>query len=272
MDTLSFKLAALRLAPLQAVSWGHPETSGLPSVDCYLSADLMEPPQAERHYSERLVRLPNLGCWFEERPAVPEMPQPAGYGIDGSVPLLVCPGVPYKYAPQHDWVFPEIAARLGACRFVFFAFGAEGPWRRLRERLVAAFKRRGLAFDDYVSVLPWQSNAAFLGWLSRADVFLDTIGFSGFNTASQAIQCGLPVVTREGRFLRGRLASGPLKRIGLDELVVPSEEAYVDLAVRLVEDAAYSEAVEARIEAGRPRLFGDLAPIRALEAFLLQPG
>jgi protein O-GlcNAc transferase len=260
----------VRLARLQAVSWGHPETSGLPTIDCYLSADLMEPPGAEQHYSERLVRLPNLGCCFEERPVAEEPPQPERWGIDPSVPLLVCPGVPYKYAPQHDWVFPEIAARLGECRFVFFAFGAEGPWRRLRARLVAAFERRGLAFDDYVSVLPWQTNAAFLGWLSRADVFLDTIGFSGFNTASQAIQCGLPVVTREGRFLRGRLASGPLKRIGLEELVVPTEEAYVELAVRLVEDGDYSEAVEARIDAGRPRLFNDLAPIRALEAFLLE--
>ncbi|MGQ0653373.1 MAG: tetratricopeptide repeat protein, partial [Betaproteobacteria bacterium] len=62
MDTPGFRLASLRLAPLQAVSWGHPETSGLPTVDCYLSAELMEPPDAERHYSERLVRLPNLGC------------------------------------------------------------------------------------------------------------------------------------------------------------------------------------------------------------------
>lgn len=35
---------------------------------------------------------------------------------------------------------------------------------------------------------------------------LDILRFSGYNTAVQAIECGLPRVTREGRFLRGRLA------------------------------------------------------------------
>src|SRR6185503_2599429 len=33
MDPTTARLAALRLAPLQAASWGHPETSGLPTID-----------------------------------------------------------------------------------------------------------------------------------------------------------------------------------------------------------------------------------------------
>ena len=35
-----------------------------------------------------------------------------------------------------------------------------------------------------------------------------TLGFSGFNTVMQAVECGLPVVTLRGEFLRGRLGSG----------------------------------------------------------------
>src|SRR5581483_5321080 len=34
LDPLSLKLASLRLAPLQAASWGHPMTTGLPTIDC----------------------------------------------------------------------------------------------------------------------------------------------------------------------------------------------------------------------------------------------
>ena len=55
-------------------------------------------------------------------------------------------------------------------------------------------------------------------------MYLDSIGFSGFNTALQAVECGLPIVTREGRFMRGRLASGILKRMGLQDLVAADEE------------------------------------------------
>jgi hypothetical protein len=96
-----------------------------------------------------------------------------------------------------------------------------------------------------------------------------TIGFSGFNTAMQAVQCGLPMVTREGRFMRGRFASGILRRMGLSELVAGSEEDYVALTVKLVQDAAYRHSVRTRLEASRPVLFEDLAPIGALEDFLL---
>ena len=195
---------------------------------------------------------------------------PERAGIDPQQPLLVCPGVPFKYAPQHDWIFPEIARRLGRCRFIFFAHWNRILSDRLARRLQAAFTARGLSYERFVTTIPWQTPAGFLGWLRCADVFLDTIGFSGFNTALQAVESGLPVVTREGRFLRGRLASGILKRLGLHELVVPTEQAYVDLAVRLAEDSVHRQAVAARIAGSRAALYQDRTPVRALEDFLVR--
>jgi hypothetical protein len=119
-------------------------------------------------------------------------------------------------------------------------------------------------------MIPWQKTEAFYGLMQVSDVFLDTIGFSGFNTAIQAIECGLPIVTREGLFLRGRLASGILRRMGMTELIANNEEEYINLAVRLVEDRAYREAMKEKIIASRLILFDDLTPIRALEQFLIE--
>jgi tetratricopeptide (TPR) repeat protein len=65
MDPMSCRLACLRLAPSQAASWGHPETSGIPTIDYFLSSDLMEPVDADQFYTERLVRLPNLSFSYE---------------------------------------------------------------------------------------------------------------------------------------------------------------------------------------------------------------
>jgi predicted O-linked N-acetylglucosamine transferase (SPINDLY family) len=95
------------------------------------------------------------------------------------------------------------------------------------------------------------------------------MGFSGFNTALQAVECSLPIVTREGRFLRGRLASGILRRMGMPELVAKTEEEYVDLAVKLGLDAGFRRLVRERIESARHVLFHDLVPVRALEKFLI---
>jgi len=176
--------------------------------------------------------------------------------------VLLCPGTPFKYAPQHDALLVEIAQRVPRARLVFFRGNVLAD--RLRERLRGA----GLNFDRQVAFIPWQSGAGFRALLERADLCLDTIGFSGFNTALQAVEGGLPVVTREGRFLRGRLASGILKHIGLAELVAPTDGDYVELAVTLASDKARRDALKARIVAGRAKLYDDPAPGAALLEFL----
>ena len=270
MDPMSLKLASLRLAPVQAASWGHPETTGLPTIDAYLSAQDLEPAEAQRHYTERLVALPNLGCYLQPERVDPAAVDLASLGIEDDLPLLLCPGTPFKYAPEHDPALGEIARRLGRCRLVFFEHRTRTLSEKLRARLAAAFGAAGVDFDSHVRFIPWQTREGFFGLMGRADVFLDTIGFSGFNTALQAVQCGLPIVTREGRFLRGRLASGILKRIGLKELVSADDAQYVALAVRLVQDRAWCEQIHRRIVAGRPLLYEDTAPVRALESFLAQ--
>jgi predicted O-linked N-acetylglucosamine transferase (SPINDLY family) len=80
----------------------------------------------------------------------------------------------------------------------------------------------------------------------------------------------LPIVTCDGRFMRGRLASGILKRMGLPELIAPSGQDYVALAVRLARDTDYRQHVRGRIVESRHVLFDDMAPVRALEAFLAE--
>src|SRR3546814_8369575 len=57
MNAFSYFLAFARLAPVQCVTWGHPDTTGIPALDYFISNDLAEPEDAESHYSERLVRL-----------------------------------------------------------------------------------------------------------------------------------------------------------------------------------------------------------------------
>ena len=269
MDATCAKLASLRLAPVQVTSWGQPMTSGLPDIDYYLSAELFEPPNAADHYREKLIRLPNLGTWYEPLSPPDAQPRWEALDVDHTIPCLICAGTPYKYVPQHDHVLVEIARRLGRCQFLFFVDMAPHLSRQVEERLHLAFRRGGLDPVRYLKLLPRQTRPAFFGLMRTCDVYLDTIGFSGFNSVSQAVECDLPVVTVEGKFLRGRLGAGVLRRIGMDELVAPDSATYVETAVRLCEDAAYGIDVRRRMAAQRSILFRDLAPLRALEDFLV---
>ena len=268
MDPLTLKLASMRLAPVQIASWGHPETTGLPTIDHFISAEDLEPEQANENYTEQLSLLPHLGCCYPSRRIEPVSPDLSRLGIDAPVSILVCPGTPFKYAPRHDRVFAEIASRLDSCRFVFFTYRVPELSDKLRHRLRAVFASHGLDAEKFIAFIPWQTPAEFRGLMGRAHVFLDSIGFSGFNTAMEAVECALPIVTREGRFMRGRFASGILKRMGMHELVAKTEEDYVDLAVRICRDAEYRIHLRQQIEAKRGILFDDPAPIRALEDFL----
>jgi predicted O-linked N-acetylglucosamine transferase (SPINDLY family) len=64
MEKTIFQIAALRLAPIQCMAWGHPVTSGLPTIDYYLSSELIEPENAQDHYTEKLIRLANIGVAY----------------------------------------------------------------------------------------------------------------------------------------------------------------------------------------------------------------
>jgi predicted O-linked N-acetylglucosamine transferase (SPINDLY family) len=275
MDALTPKLAALRLAPVQAASWGHPETTGLPTIDHYLSAERFESAQAAAHYSEALVRLPGLGCCVEPAAVLPAAQAAdvdlATLGVAPGATLFVCGGTPFKYAPEHDDALVRIAQALPSAQFLFFSNAQAAPLSaRLMGRLHAAFAQAGLDPRAHLVLAPWLDRARFFGVLAQARVFLDTIGFSGFNTVMQAIECGLPVVTQRGEFLRGRLGSGLLEHLGLGDLVTEGDDAYVALALRLARDPQAHAAVRERLAAARPRMYGDREPIRALEREMLR--
>jgi protein O-GlcNAc transferase len=270
MNETTLVLASLRLARRQFAAWGHPETSGLPTIDYYLSAELFEPPDAQDHYTERLVRLPNLGVHCRPYAMTPTPVDFTALGIPHDRPVLICPGVPFKYRPQDDWIFVQIARHLERCTFVFFNHEKGALSQMLQARICAAFGEAHLDAAQYLVSIPWQPRPAFFGLLRQADVYLDTIGFSGFNTLMQAVECRLPCVAYEGRFLRGRLGSGILRRLGLTEWVAADREGYVDRAVQLAAGAAHRSQVRDRMRLAEDALYEDVSAVKALSELLLQ--
>jgi predicted O-linked N-acetylglucosamine transferase (SPINDLY family) len=237
-------------------------------MDLYLSAQALEPPQGPAHYTERLVALPNLGVCVQALRPVAVAPDLAQLGLPLDEPLLLCPGMPFKYTPHGDAVLAAIAARLqarGGGRLVFFRSRRPAMSAQLERRMRAAFAQAGVDYERTVAWIPLLDRGRFYGLMQRATAMLDTIGFSGFNTALQALECDLPVVAFEGEFMRGRLASGPLRLLGLDELVAGTPAQYAEIALRLVEDDAWRTRLKQEIAQRRHALFDDRAPVRALE-------
>ncbi|MCB1425263.1 MAG: tetratricopeptide repeat protein [Zhengella sp.] len=266
MDQKTLQLASLRLAPAQVACWGHPETTGLPTIDAYLSAELFEDGDADAHYREHLVRLPNLGAVIEPS-AIGAVPVDlAGLGETGGRPVFVCPGAAFKYQPEYDHIYPDIVERLGDAAFFFFSMQRKWMSDRFEARLRTTFSARGHEFDAHCHMLGWQPPERFRGILKAADACLDTIGFSGFNTALHAVEAGTPYVAFEGTFMRGRLGSAVMQRMGIDALVARNTAEFTAIAARLAGDLEFAAAMRRDIERERARLYADRSVASALNA------
>jgi predicted O-linked N-acetylglucosamine transferase (SPINDLY family) len=264
IDPLTFAIAGLRLAPVQCVPWGHPLTSGIPTIDYFLSSELMEPENAQEHYSETLIRLPNLGVAYPKLDIPPLTKTRVDFGLRDDAVVYFCCQAPYKYLPQYDFIFVEIAKRVPQAQFVFVR--AE----LLKQRFHEAFAAVGMNSEDYCVFLPFLNHQDYLILNKLSDVFLDTFVFSGGNTSLAAIACDLPMVTCPGQFMRGRMSYAMLKMLGLGELIAKNESEYIEIATRLGLDSNWRSQIREYLRKHHDLVFEEKACVIGLEAFYQQ--
>jgi CRISPR-associated protein Csy1 len=268
MHAETYTLASLRLASVQCAGWGHPDTPGHPSIDWFISCADMEPPEGPSHYSERLATLPGLGTHYA-RPSGEERATRADFGLPEERTLYLMPQSLFKIHPDNDERLAEVLARDANGLLVCFAAGQDALTERFAARLAGPFERRGLQVEDRVRfVVPGIAHGAYLALNRLCDVMLDTLHWSGGNTSLDALSAGLPVVTQRGRFMRGRQSGAMLEALGVPELVVADEAAWIETSVRLGRDRDFRMNVSERIAANAGVLFGRDEPVRALEDFL----
>lgn len=231
IDTRLLPIAALPLARQQWMGWGHPVTSGLPTVSHYLSVAAMEAPEAPDHYRESLLLLPGIGTDYRAPEPITPMPRAALGLPDG--PLFVCPQSPFKIHPDQDTLLVSALAATPSSRLLLFASERPAALAKLRARLDAHLSQHGID-PARVIVHPMTTRSRFLQLLSACDVMLDTRHWSGGNTALDALFVGLPIVAIESAFMRGRQSAAMLRFAGLDAAIAGSAEAYGTLARTLL--------------------------------------
>lgn len=259
-------LAALRMAPRQAMAWGHPSTFGLEAIDAFIGCAAMEPPDAQRHYHERLLLLPGAGTAWQSPPPAVAMPR-AALGLPaGRIYLL--PQQPYKVHPDTDAALSMIAALDAEACIVLFEGERPGATRALRARLSAALAARGADPGRQLAFLPLVDRGRFLATCAAADVMVDTHHWSGGNTTLDCLHAGLPVVTVPGALMRGRQSAALLQALGIDDLVVADAASQARQAVTIAADPALRATLRGRIHADLPSLVEGESALAALRGHL----
>ncbi len=267
MHADSFALGSLRLAPVQCAGWGHPTTTGLPSIDWFLSCESMEPEAAQACYRERLALLPGLGTNYA-RPAGETGGERADFSLPADRHLYLVPQSVFKIHPDNDGLIADVLAADPAGIAVFFAAGAPAHVEAFAKRIAPALAVRGLSVERNLLFLPFLTHGEYLRVNRLCDVMLDTLHWSGGNTSLDAIAMGLPVVTLPGGLMRGRQSAGMLRILGLEELVARDESDYVRIAVGVASDRDRRESISRRMGEGSVALFDQQGPVEAFADFL----
>ncbi len=263
MHAITYFLAFSRLAPVQCVTWGHPDTTGIPNVDFFLSCADLESERSDEHYTERLLRLPNLNFYYD-RPPVPEpLKQRKDFGLDPDSNLYLCPQSLFKIHPEFDQIMADILRRDPDGRIVFIAGHSPLYTEVLQQRL------RGAIGSDAgrVQFVPPMSQIDYINLAAISDVALDPLHFSGGRSTAEILATGTPIVTLPDEFMRSRVTMGCYKRIGVTELVATDKKNYADIAVDLAVDKKKQSEVRVSLLDSAARLYDNRDTVTQLEEF-----
>jgi predicted O-linked N-acetylglucosamine transferase (SPINDLY family) len=240
-------LFALRAAPLQVGYLGYPATSGSDCID-YLVADLtLIPREEQRHYSEKIVYLPDSYQANESARSISDTKfTRAEFGLPSAGFVFCCFNNCYKIVPACFDAWMRILTRVPDSVLWLSDLNpcAKNNLRREAER-------RGVSAERLVFAQRMPSSPDHLARHRLANLFLDTLPYNAHTTASDALWAGLPVLTRTGESFAARVAASLLNDIGLPELVTSTQEQYETTAIELASNPGRLAEIKDRLHRNR---------------------
>lgn len=256
-------IAGYRPAPLAMHYLGYPGSTGMISIDYFITDPVSSPAGAESQFTEALIRLPHT------------------YQINDRKRPLATAALPRHtyHLPEQGFVFCDFNNAYKITPDMFAAWmrllkAVDGSvlWLQQTRPEVAAnlhqeAKKHGIDPARLVMAPPIAVNQHLMRY-RYVDLFLDTFPVCGHTTASDALWCGVPVVTMAGEQFITRVAASLLHAVGLPELVANTLEEYEALALALARDKERLAGLKKHLENGRMTfpLFDTVATTRAIEA------
>lgn len=265
MDVDGYFLALARLAHVQCVMGGHPDTTGIRNMDYFISSELAEVEEADAHYSEKLLRLP-ISTFYFRRPQLPQSAfghkkGRAEFGLPPTGRLYLCPSVQQKLHPDFDDAIARILELDPQGHVVLFRDPQYTAWtgrteRRLDRTIPAELRQR-------VLMIPWvHSPVDFANVNALADVILDPFHFGLGSTGMTTYTVAVPTITKPSGFLRGRTGLFFSRLLDLPECITGSTEEFAQRAVAVASNRDLREELGRRILRNNSVLYDNPQPIR----------
>ncbi|MDN7915836.1 O-linked N-acetylglucosamine transferase family protein [Burkholderia cepacia] len=220
---------ARKPAPLQASWIGYPGTTGMSTIDYYLSDSIVTPAgELDDQFVEKIVRMPALA------PYAPPVNCPPVNGLPALHNGYVTYGSFNRLNKLREDVIALWAAVLRAKPDSKMVIGAIEQDRD-RDTIAGWFAAEGID-PARLTFQPRATIPVYLQQHHRVDICLDTFPYAGSTTTLNALWMGVPTVTLAGMSIPTRGSASWLKRVDLEAFIAHDKDEFVRKAIALADD------------------------------------
>ncbi|RQM13688.1 hypothetical protein DD237_003203 [Peronospora effusa] len=270
MDKTTYFVSLARLAPVQAVWWGNADTSGVPTMDNYLTSEF-EHSSVNSHYSEVVYCFKGTGI-YHRLPILPKNTSNRDKIRRGIEERFDIPADFHFYLaiesiihihPDFDVAVAEILDKDKKAHFFLLSTSSRKAWKT---QLQARMESAGVIADRlHFLVDVDQKQEPKL--MQAADAVLSSLHLTRPRASLQAFAAGAPVVTFPNELWASRITYGFYQQMGINDLIATSLDEYVALAIKLATNAAFHEKMVQLIQQNRSKLSEDKQAVKEWEQF-----
>tara|TARA_B100000902_G_scaffold5351_1_gene6995 strand:+ start:571 stop:2304 length:1734 start_codon:yes stop_codon:yes gene_type:complete len=225
---------------------GYPGTSGSDDYDYIVTDRTVTPEDQQQFYAEKFLYMPryyqiNDGKRkFDELKATKEE-----CGLPKNSIILACFNQSYKIERTMFDCWLDILKDLPKSVLWILNDNQKNKINLLKYAQENGIEEERVIFAERVS------RDEHIKRLGLADIMLDTRFYNGHTTTTDAIQCGIPVVTLCGKHFASRVTMSLLKALDLEELTAKNIDEYKNTVIKLAKDKKYKLKVKEKLTSGK---------------------
>ncbi|PIQ23159.1 hypothetical protein COW36_19345 [bacterium (Candidatus Blackallbacteria) CG17_big_fil_post_rev_8_21_14_2_50_48_46] len=240
-DLNSVLLAHYRLAPRQGVLNGFPTTSGIASLDFYLSSEWLEPPNAQADYSEPLFALEGLP--YPLRKPFSQLLPRSVFQLPETRNFYLCPVSAVGLHPDYDQVLAQLLAGDPKAEILVLSH----PYAILNQRLRSRWEKTIAEGKERLQLLPPLSSHELMSLAQHVDLILDPYYFGLGAQVFSFLPLGTPILTLPGQSQRSRYAQAALQIFAETHSIAQTEAEYLAIAKNLAEAKPDKVKIQAQL-------------------------
>ncbi len=223
------EVLGMKPAPIQATYLGYFATTGLPTIDYWITDAYLHPQDTSEVTSENIWRLPRCYVSFEpesKAPPVTSLPHnKTGIFTFASFNHF------RKLTPTTFELWAEILKGVPNSRLILKCHGSDVYSSPIAGKIQRAFVEKGIEPQRISLYGAFGEEEDHFNLYNQVDIHLDSMPYTGCTTTCEALWMGVPTLTLAGERKMERMSATILHTLGLDDFIATSRAEYVEKAI-----------------------------------------